>query len=230
MRATLDHIEEHEGNIVSFWFKPERPINFIAGQYIELYLPHEAVDNRGTRRWFTISSSPSEQLVALTTGFPDGHSSFKKMLRTLPPGTDVSLSGPLGDFVLPKDRTIPLLFVAAGTGSTPYASMVKWLIERDEQRDIQLLYSASHPEAFLFPDLWKTYQPLRVTRIVSHPQAGWSERVGHLNLPILLDHAGAKKDSLIYLAGPQSLIEPLYDELLKHIPRYRILLDYFPGY
>jgi ferredoxin-NADP reductase len=230
MYAVLDHIEAHGGDIVSFWFRPERPIRFNAGQYIELYLPHEAVDSRGTRRWFTISSSPNEQLISLTTGFPKKPSSYKQTLRALRVGSEVVLSEPLGDFVLPKDRTVPLVFVAAGTGCTPYASMTKWLIKQHEERDIQLLYAASSPDAFLFTDLWSSYRPLRLTRMVSHASSAWHEHIGSLDSVIILQAIQDAADSMLYLAGPQSLIEPLYDELLKDVPRQQVLLDYFPGY
>lgn len=229
MKAVLDHTEENGGNATTFWFRPERPIRFTAGQYIELYLPHDA-DSRGTRRWFTISSPPSSELAGLTVNFPEKPSTYKQALRKLPLGTVVSLGDPLGDFVLPKDPSIPLVFVAAGTGATPYASMVAWLTARDEERYIQFLYATSRPDTFLFTECWQRYKPLRMTRMVSQPQKSWTERVGHLDVPAVLEYAERSDDSLVYLAGPQSLIEPLYDELLGQLPRHRILLDYFPGY
>jgi ferredoxin-NADP reductase len=230
MQAVLEHLEEQGGGIATFWFRPERPIKFIAGQYLELYLPHEPMDNRGSRRWFTISSSPSEPRVALTMRLPEQPSSFKQTLRTLRVGSTVTLSDPLGDFVLPKDRSIPLVFVAAGTGCTPYASMIKWLVERDEVRDIHLIYATSEPDAFLFHDVWQAYKPLRLSRMVSRAPDTWREHIGHLNTPRVLESLQAKQDSLLYLAGAQSLIEPLYIALLDHLPRSQILLDYFPGY
>lgn len=230
MQALLDHIEDLGGDVVTYWFRPEQRIDFIAGQYIELYVPHDSIDDRGARRWFTVSSSPNQEGIAFTTSFPEKPSSYKQALRKLLPGSTAMLSAPLGDFVLPKDRTLPLLFVAAGTGCTPYASMVRWLLEQNERRDIQLLYAAKSPGSFLFSRLWQAYAPLQMVRMVSQTSTQWHEHIGHLDVPFILKYAQSKQDSLIYLAGPQSLIEPLYDELLTHIPRYRVLLDYFPGY
>ena len=230
MLAVFDHAEVAGGPAMTFWFRPERPIRFSAGQYIELYLPHDAPDERGTRRWFTISSSPNNTNISLTVNFPERPSTYKQALRALIPGTTVSLSDPLGDFVLPKDASIPLVFVAAGTGSTPYASMVQWLIEIQETRAIQLLYAASTTDAFLFTDLWSQYVPLRLTRLLSRPHPTWTEQIGRLDAHRIMRHAAQTPDSQIYLAGPQSLIEPLYDELAMQLPRHRLLLDYFPGY
>ncbi len=63
MRVTLDHTEDVALNIKTFWWKPERPVRYTAGQFIELMLPHENSDKRGSKRWFTLSSSPSEDLL-----------------------------------------------------------------------------------------------------------------------------------------------------------------------
>jgi ferredoxin-NADP reductase len=224
MNALLHHIETQGDNVVSFWLRPEHTIHFIAGQYIELYLPHDHMDSRGSRRWFTISSSPDDELIALTTGFPAKPSSFKQQLRVLPPGAQVIVSDPLGDFVLLKDRSVPLVFIAAGTGSTPYASMIKWLITHNETRQIELIYAASNPDAFLFNDLWEAYEPLHVTRMISSAHGAWHEHIGHLNATMVLKAIEHLTESAIYLAGPQSLIEPLYEELLAHVQRSRILL------
>ena len=53
----------------------------------------------------------------------------------------------MGDFVLPKDTTLPLVFVAGGIGVTPIRSMVKWLTDTDQKRTIHVIYAArSLPE------------------------------------------------------------------------------------
>src|SRR6185369_15796787 len=104
---------------LSFWFRPERPVDYIAGQFTEIYLPHSGADSRGERRWFTLSSSPTDALVSITTQFiPTEGSTFKKELFGLRPGAALKLADPMGDFVLPKDPSIPLLFIAGGLGIT----------------------------------------------------------------------------------------------------------------
>src|SRR5690606_36942002 len=97
----------------TLWFRPKRPVRYIAGQFTELYLPHDDADERGIRRWFTISSPPTEELIGITTRFTDDGSSYKRRLRALEPGAVLKMADPMGDFVLPKDPSIPLVFVAA---------------------------------------------------------------------------------------------------------------------
>jgi glycine betaine catabolism B len=231
MHVTFDRTEPVTDKIITFWFTPERALHYSAGQFVGLQVLHPEPDERGQRRWFTLSSSPTENQLAITTAFsPDG-SSFKKALASLRPGQRLSMSDPMGDFVLPKDPSIPLVFIAAGTGCTPYVSMIKWLRDRDERRSIVFIYSASSADAFIFTDLWKSYTPLTYVRMVSHPTDSWSEKVGRLHAEAVLDIIKTTQGKLIYLAGPQGLIEPLYDDMLKaNTPRNQLLLDYFTGY
>lgn len=230
MRATLERSEMVAPNIVTYLFRPERPVRFDAGQFVELYVPHAPVDDRGEWREFSLSNAPHEELISITTNFCNPSSTFKQALKLLTPGTEVIMKDPMGDFVLPKDTSIPLVFVAAGLGSVPYVSMVKWLIERNEQRKIQLIHSVRTPDEFLFYDLWKLYD-LDFVPLVTRPDNTWKGHAGHLNVGRLLALMGPMENKLIYLAGPQSFIEPFYNELLAAgIPRSQLLLDYFPGY
>jgi ferredoxin-NADP reductase len=228
--ATLERIEKLKPRVITFWFKPEARVRFEPGQFAEVRIPHTNVDNRGDMREFSITSLPDEPKVAITANFAEHGSSFKQALMRLRPGDEVFIAEPMGDFVLPKDATIPLVFVAAGIGSTPYVSMVKWLAVRNERRKIQFIYSVSSPDNFIFLDLFRGY-PLELIPIVSRAADGWDGQTGRLSAEKLLKMIDSVGEKLIYLAGPQSFIEPLYNKLLGlGIPRRQLLLDYFPGY
>ena len=231
MHIIFDHAEILRPNISTFWFKPEPSLRYEPGQFIELYLPHTSTDKRGERREFSLTSSPNEPLIAITTNFDfDSGSTFKQELRNLKCGQHVSVNEPMGDFVLPKDPSIPLVFVAGGIGSAPYVSMIKWLLAKNERRDIQLIYSVSKPDDFLFMEEWGNYA-LKFTPIVTSPDRQWTGLNGRLDAQQILDLAGPLHDKLTYLAGPQSMVEPMFDNLLATgLTRSNILLDYFPGY
>lgn len=231
MHIVFDHAEQLKPGISTFWFKPELGLRYEPGQFIELYLPHAAADERGERREFSLSSSPHEPLLAITTNFDfENGSTFKRELWNLKPGERVAVNEPMGDFVLPKDTSIPLVFVAAGIGSAPYASIVKWLSANNERRNIQLIYSVSKPDDFLFMDDWQTYG-LNFTPTVTRPNEQWTGLTGRINAERITELAGPLQDKLTYLAGPQSAIEPIFDDLLATgLTRSEVLLDYFSGY
>src|SRR5579862_735458 len=117
MKVRLDHTNQEAANITTFWFKPLQQLTYTAGQYIELTLPHDRPDDRGIKRWFTLSSAPGGDLVSITTKFAGEKSStFKRSLFGLSPGAELHMSEASGDFVLPKDSSIPLVLVAGGIG------------------------------------------------------------------------------------------------------------------
>jgi glycine betaine catabolism B len=231
MNVTFDHSEPVAHNIKTFWFKPERKVDYIAGQFTEIYLPHDTPDDRGIRRWFTLSSSPSEELVSITTKFAshDG-SSFKRQLAALEPGMELKLADPMGDFVLPKDPSIPLVFVAGGMGITPMRSMIKWLSDTGEQRQIHLVYAVTELDDLAFEPLFRSYD-LQFTPIVKHPPEGYGGQTGSLSSDRILELAGNKADSLIYLSGPEPMVETFFKDLqTKGVAAERLVTDYFPGY
>jgi NAD(P)H-flavin reductase len=43
-----------------FEFETPTPLKYVPGQYMEWTLPHHKMDNRGNRRYFSLSSVPEE--------------------------------------------------------------------------------------------------------------------------------------------------------------------------
>jgi ferredoxin-NADP reductase len=132
----------------------------------------------------------------------------------------------MGDFVLPKDKTIPLIFVAGGLGITPLRSMVKYLTDNQEKRDIQMIYVTSVPEDQVFVPLFKSYvQKLTLlNRQDDQDQAT-------LTAQTIIDLSQPSLRSRIYLSGPEPMIEDLVDQFKKTtIKTDQLVTDYFPGY
>jgi ferredoxin-NADP reductase len=231
VQVVLDHVEDIAKNIKTFWFKPERTVRYTAGQYIELTLPHDNPDERGIKHWFTLSSSPSEDLLSITTKHAEQNgSSFKETLFGLSPGDTVMMSEPMGDFVLPKDPLRPLVFVAGGIGITPMRSMIKWLHDNEEHRTIHLIYAANNIEDVAFRDLFNDYgTPADI--VLTNPPAKWEGQTGRLNAEKILELAPDVDHKLYYLSGPEPMVEALEKDLLDlGIDRQRIVGDFFPNY
>lgn len=231
MRVTYTNAEKIARDIWTLWFYPEKPVPYIAGQFTELHLPHSSADERGERRWFTLSSSPTEKLVSITTRMNNNDgSSYKRALQTLQFGQELSLADPMGDFVLPKSPDIPLIFVAGGMGITPVRSMVKYLHDRGETRDVQLLYAMRYDDEAAFLPLFQSY-PLAFSQLVSMPSKHYRGKSGAITTEMLLELAAAKPDAYLYLSGPEPMVEKFYKELTAAgVPSERLVTDYFPGY
>lgn len=224
MKATIRHIETLRPNIKTFWLEPERRVRYEAGQYLDMRVPHTDPDNRGIARTMSLSSSPTEPLLGITTGFEQsGGSTYKHALLALTPGSEVSLTDPMGDFVLPKSPAVKPVFVAGGLGITPVRSMVKWLIDTEGEHQAKLVYITRSPDDMLYLPLLNTYKNLAITPVHT--------TTGQLSTSKLLKLIGETTGKLIYLSGPQPMMETYWAQLQTHgIPRNQLVLDYFTGY
>lgn len=232
MKARLLRVESHTDTIKTFLFEPERPVHFLPGQFTELHLPHPGADERGDRHWFTVSTSPTEPLIGLTTKFADSlSSSYKKQLLHLKPGATVHLADPMGDFTLPKSVDTPLVFVAGGMGITPVRSIAKFLVDTGQKRSIHLLYCARTQADLVFTDIFEA-AGFATTLFVTQPQTDWDGETGILTADRILEVSGPlEARTLFFLSGPEPLVEDLQKGLvIKGIASDHVATDFFPGY
>ena len=190
---------------------------------MEWTVAHNQTDSRGNRRYFTISSAPTENGVMFTVKQPPAKSSaFKQKLDQLKPGDIVLASDLSGNFSLPKDASKKLAFMAGGVGITPFRSMAKYLIDSGQQRDIALLYSASTPGEFSFQNLFKAAAQTGLKTVYVTSQLN-EQKIGGL----LPDYA----ERTFYISGPYGYVHGMEVALLKlGVSSSKIITDYFPGY
>lgn len=213
-------------------FSLPRSLHFLPGQYLEWTLFHSKADNRGTRRYFTIASSPTEKTLDLGVKMGRDISSFKKQLLALPVGGSVTVSQLSGDFVLPKDPTKKLVFIAGGIGITPFRSMVAWLLATQQKRDIVLIYACNAPEDFAYLDLFRKAETsgVRLLLLVKDAPPGWKGNIGYLTPDLLTKEVPDYDDRRFFISGPGGMVSA-YQHMLKKlgISRSQIMTDYFPG-
>jgi NAD(P)H-flavin reductase len=95
---------------------------FQAGQYLVLNVPGE----RKAREYSIFSGQDEPYIELLIKEIEKGEVS--KELKYIKIGTALQISGPYGFFILDeqvKNRTRPVVFVASGTGISPFHSMVR---------------------------------------------------------------------------------------------------------
>lgn len=231
--------ENTSRTIASLYFKPDKPYYFAPGQYTDLTVPHDNPDRRGLTRTMTISSSPDKQLLRITTRLSkDNTSSYKQALRNMPVGGTVHMTDAMGDMILPIDPNIPLIFVAGGVGIASYTAIIEHLLQKDEHRDITLLYAARSISDIAFVSLIDAYASNHDMKYrVYLPNAKISEHSAAFELiPARLtaqDIAAAMSaNAQIYLSGSESMVEQFRSSLYSdyRIPQYQVAFDYFDGY
>lgn len=209
-------------NIYYFLFKLEQKLTFTAGQFLQWTLQLQKMDTRGNRRFFTIASSPTEEHIGLATKFADKGSSFKKTLLSLKKGDTIFAGNLEGNFTLPQDPNKKLVFIAGGIGITPFRSMVKYLIDKKEKRDIILFYAAKEKEEFVFKDIFEKAQKELNIKVVYDT---------NLDIEKIKQKVPDFKERVFYLSGPHSMVE-IFEKNLPTIGvlKSQIKTDYFPGY
>lgn len=229
-QAIFEFRETIADNITTFWFRPEKSLDYTAGQFIEMTLPHPNPDNRGINRWFTLSSSPTDELLAITTKHAASPSTFKSALYSLKTGDSVTMSSAMGDFVLPMQKTTPLIFVAGGIGITPVHSMLKWLVDTKQSRQVSILYAALSETDLAFNMFLRDNQ-FDVNYFITESDTQHATPNHIIRTDDIQSAIAKNTDPLVYLSGPEEMVEVLVEELKDNgVKNSRLVTDYFPGY
>lgn len=209
---------------------------FQAGQYMEWTIPHARPDIRGVRRYFTIASSPLDKKLKIAIRFSQKSSSFKKTLIDLKSSQTVIASQLSGDFVMPSNQDQKLVFIAGGIGITPFVSMIRYLIDINQQRDITLFYFNRLQDEISYRKLFGSAEKVGLKTVYSLtdkervPQ-DWHGKRGRLDKKMLTDEVPDWKNCLFYLSGPNALVSSYKKILLDSgIRPNSIRTDYFPGF
>lgn len=224
------------GNVGIFAFVPASAFNFTPGQYMEWTLPHEHVDSRGNRRYFSLASSPTEKELLLAVKFYDPSSSYKKQLQLLPKGGEIIASSLAGDFTLPKNVKKSLVFLAGGIGIAPFRSMIQYIVDKKLQVDIVVFYANRTVEEMVFHETLTKAQANGVKTVYvltdSHnAPADWVGETGHVDAAMIQKYVPDYTLRTYYISGPQSMVESSRVMLEKFgIPSKQIKQDFFPGY
>lgn len=223
-------------HLIDFVFRPSQKLDFLPGQYIECTLAHPQPDSRGNRRYFTLASSPTENVVHLGVRFYEKSSSFKRTLYNLDGQTSLVGTQIAGDFTLPLESWEKLVFIAGGIGITPFRSMLKYLIDTHERRDIVLLYVNRTVDEIAYKDVLNSAQIklgvkifYTLTDLAALPR-NWSGLVGRINEQMLTQAIPDYAERTYYLSGPPEMVRA-HEECLKrlHIKSSQIKKDFFPG-
>jgi ferredoxin-NADP reductase len=236
-RLYLDRADAIGPGLVDFIYRPSPPIAYRPGQYMEWTLDHRRVDRRGKRRYFTLASSPTEETLRIGVRFEDPGSSFKREFAAHVAGrTPIITALVAGDFTLPRNAGRKLAFVAGGIGVTPFRSMVKYLIDSGEDRDVVMLYANRRYDEIIYCDVFREaewafrFRPVYVLSDSSSAPPHWNGEIGRVDAEMIERHIPDYLDRLFYISGSPMLIDSVRTSLRDlGVSHEHITTDYFPG-
>lgn len=222
-------------DIYLFNFGKISNFNFRPGQYLEWTLPHKNTDSRGNRRYFSIASAPSEDLMIMVK-FYDNSSSYKQALLEVNDEQQIIASSLSGEFTLPKKESTPIVFIAGGVGISPFRSIIQNIVDRQERVNIVLLFANRRKEDIIFKNLFDKAKELGVNTIYTLTDtqsipADWTGEVGRITPSMIQKIIPDYRTRMFYISGPTPMVKA-YQEVLRElrINSKDIVVDYFPGY
>ena len=224
-RTSVRSIRQENDSVFTLVLQPgKRWPEFQAGQYVEL-----TVEQNGARmtRCFSISSTPEQWrrsgTVELSIRVQDKGRITPWLREALKAGDWVTLSEAKGDFIL-RDARKPALFIAGGSGITPFRSILGELAARGSIQDAHLLYYCNG-DTHLFKSEWEELQQrhpgLKVQLIDTLAEGFISAEQLQRYSPDF-----AQRDT--YLCGPAPMIQ-LAQTILREqgVPDSQVFLEYF---
>jgi ferredoxin-NADP reductase len=212
LHARVDDLRDETRDTRTLTLRPGRGWRrHRAGQHVRVGVP---IAGTVYRRTYSISSAPerADGCIEITVkAVADGRVS-RHLVREIQRGTHLLLGMPQGDFVLPEAAPVRALFVSAGSGVTPLASMVRSLASRGDLPDIvHLHYARTVRDAIFGSELagLASEHPRYRLNIVTTRAPGATEMNGHFGDAQLNVLCPDWKQRSTYACGPQGLLEDM---------------------
>ncbi len=155
LKGIVSQIEDETYNTRRFWIEiPELDsFDFIPGQFVTLDLP---IHEKPNKRWrsYSIASWPDgSNTIELLIVLLENGAGTTYLFNEIKPGSEITLRGPLGSFVLPTPLDKDVYLICTGTGIAPFRSMLNHIKLHDtEHRDIYLIYGTRSKKDLLYYD------------------------------------------------------------------------------
>lgn len=180
-----------------------RSIDFLSGQFVNIRVPK---GDTFVRRSYSIASPVTEKnkLILCLKFLPEGNASHFFAKATI--GDEVQFDGPHGFFTM-RDKHVPIRMIAAGTGITPFMSMLPEL----DASDVQLFFGVRREKDIFWKEkldqFTASYSHVAYTITLSQPSTSWRGARGRVTAHIA-DILNTNPETHYYICGsPPMVIE-----------------------
>lgn len=204
---------------------------FQAGQYINLFVE---IGGIRTSRPYSMSSSPTQTAYYDITvrRVPDGFVSIY-LLDEVKTGQCFTSTAPAGDFYHnPLFHGDDLVFIAGGSGITPFMSMIREVTDRGLDRTIQLVYGSRREDDILFDAELRqraaAHPGLTVTPVISEPATDYAGPAGLITGELIKALVGDLGGKMVYICGPEAMYTFVEAQLTRlDVPGRRIRIEVY---
>ena len=195
----------------------DRDLAFNAGQYLAWQLPGAVP----TTRTYSMANAPSSsrRVEFQIRRTPGGLCSDGWVFSTLAEGTEVSLTGPYGRFVLHASRDEPIVMVAGGTGLAPIAAMIRHALLDGAGTAPMTLYQGARTREWLYDvDVFRALEQEFPGRFTYRPclseESAEGFATGMVTDVLAADHE-TLRGHVAYVCGPPPMVEAALKTLMS---------------
>ncbi|HMG75266.1 MAG TPA: FAD-dependent oxidoreductase [Pyrinomonadaceae bacterium] len=236
-KTRLKSRAEIAAGTMAFRFEKPEGFDYKAGQFGDYTLmsPSET-DAEGNTRGFSLASAPHESDIMFATRMRN--TAFKRVLKTMEIGTEVSLDAPYGSFTLHNNTRIPAVFLTGGIGVTPVRSIILQATHDDLPHKIFLFDSNRRPEDAAFLDELiaaqkenSNYKFVGTMTEMEKSSRNWDGETGYITKAMLVKYIGDLILPIYYIAGPPAMVTAMRKTLNEaEVDDDNIRTEEFSGY
>jgi ferredoxin-NADP reductase len=219
MRLRVVEIIQETATTKTFRFeRTDGPLPpFRPGQYVNVFVD---VDGVLTSRPYSIASPPGSDTLELTVRDKPGGFVAPYLLNEVQVGDELETTGPAGNFYHePLIDGDELVFLAGGSGITPFMSIIRDTFQRDRPLKIHLLYGSRVPDDVIYGDglaeLAASHPNFDYVLVISEPPPGYDGLTGFLDANLIREQVGdpstgsgqALAGKTFYFCGPNVMCD-----------------------
>lgn len=222
-------------NTYLFEFTKPEGFDFKPGQYggFTLINPSET-DAGGMTRRFSVLSAPDDATLQIATRIQQ--SAYKRVLNTLESGAEIKFAGPVGNFTLHEDTSVPAVFIAGGIGVTPFYSMIRDATLKKSPQEMILFYgNNTRSDTALLEELQqyeKDNPHFKLIPTMANPDEAWQGETGYITYTLLKKYINEIEKPFYYICGSPAMVTALQETLAEMgiDENNKIKTEDFPGY
>lgn len=195
---------------------------FRPGQYVNVFVD---VDGVLTSRPYSIASPPrlsasrrpgagteGGDVLELTVRDKPGGFVAPYLLNQVRVGDELETTGPAGSFYHePLIDGEELVFLAGGSGITPFVSIIRDALQRADSLEMYLLYGCRVPDDIIYGEelarLAADNPSLDYSLVISEPAPGYEGLTGFLSADLIREQVGDLTGKTFYICGPNVMYD-----------------------
>ncbi len=223
-KARLISIQNKIAGVYTLEFESlGKPFNYAPGQFLHLAFDN---DYDGSGQWpesrcFSMQSNPTEETIRITYAVKGDFT--KQMEQTLKEGAEVWLKLPYGDLFQQSHNKENTVFIAGGTGITPFLSL--FTNESFNEYTNPKIYLGFRSKAYNIYETELNSVKLRDNSgELCDPKIYYEDKDGIINIEDIFNENSA--NATYFISGPPTMIKSFKDYLVSvGVKKEQVLTD-----